>query len=576
MNKIVDRWYQTEAVNAFCDFCRTTEPGHNPLIVMPTGTGKSVVIARIIQSLLKWPENNVLVLTHVGELVRQNYSKLKAIWPEAPSGVYCAGLGLKDTKQRVIFGTVQSVASLLKRDPNALGQRRLVIIDECHLLSESSTSQYRTVLTTLANSTPRLRVLGLSATPYRTKGGHLTKQKEAIFTDVAYDLNAQFVRLIDEGYLSPLVTVKTPVSVNLKDVKIRGGDFKEDDLIRAVGNDALLNQACDVMVQEGRYRRSWLVFVSGIKNSETVAAKLQQRGISAIDVTSAQTNAHNTQALADFRAGRVRCLVSANQLTTGFDAPNVDMIGMLRPTMSPSLHVQSLGRGTRPAEGKADCLVLDFAQNTARLGPINDPYIPEPPMKRATSVVRDMPTDRLCEACGALIPIRSRHCPACGYERPKEYDLSDLSDVQLISYTHNRSTVARSRVAHVFQMLFDEHIARSGRKTLRITFILRGSNKKPFKSFFYLGFDHGGELFRSSCNMWQQLGAQIPPPRSFSEAWQRRGELRKPVEIEVIRANHVTTHFDKLIKAYYPTDLNAAQQALKELRDILPNKAASA
>ncbi len=576
MSEIKDRWYQTEAMNAFCDFCRSTEPGRNPLIVMPTGTGKSIVIARIIQYVLKWPENNVLVLTHVGELVSQNYGKLKAIWPQAPSGIYCSGIGLKDTKQRVIFGTVQSVASLLKRNSNALGQRQLVIIDECHLLSESSTSQYRTVLATLASKSPRMRVLGLSATPYRTKGGLLTNQKEAIFTDVAFDLNAQFVRLIDEGYLAPLVTVKTPVEVNLKGVKISGSDFKEGDLIRAVGNEELLNQACDVMVLEGQDRRSWLVFVSGIQNSETVANKLKARGIDAVDVTSARTNAHNTKALADFRAGRVRCLVSANQLTTGFDAPNVDMIGMLRPTMSPSLHVQSLGRGTRPSIGKTDCLVLDFARNTQRLGPINAPYLPEPPKKRKTRInPEERATEKLCDCCGQLIPIRSRHCPYCGYEAPKDYDLENLADVQLIAYEHNRPTVAKSRVARVFQMLIEEHIARSSRKTLRITFILQ-NNTKPFKAFFYLGFDHGGEMYKNSCNIWQQLGGQIPPPRSFNESWNRRAELRKPVEIELIRANHVTSHFDKLVKAYYPSNAEGIASALKQLKKLLPKHNISA
>ena len=115
MTTIRDRWYQSEAVKSFNDFCINNEPGRNPLIVMPTGTGKSVVIARIIQHVLKWADNSALVLTHVGELVSQNYGKLKAVWPTAPSGVYCAGLGLKDTKQRVIFGTVQSVAALLKK-----------------------------------------------------------------------------------------------------------------------------------------------------------------------------------------------------------------------------------------------------------------------------------------------------------------------------------------------------------------------------------------------------------------------------------------------------------------------------
>ena len=551
MTTIRDRWYQSEAVKSFNDFCINNEPGRNPLIVMPTGTGKSVVIARIIQHVLKWADNSALVLTHVGELVSQNYGKLKAVWPTAPSGVYCAGLGLKDTKQRVIFGTVQSVAALLKKNPKALGRRNLVIIDECHLLSEKSTSQYRQVLSTLQELAPRMRVLGLSATPYRTKGGMLTKQENAIFTDVAYDLNSQFVRLVDEGYLSPLVTVPTPVAVNLQGVHIRGGDFKEDELIKAVGNEQLLNQACDVMVNEGKERRSWLVFVSGIKNSETVADMLQKRGIKAIDVTSAKTEAQNRKALADFRAGAIRCLVSANQLTTGFDAPNVDLIGMLRPTMSPSLHVQSLGRGTRPAPNKENCLVLDFAQNTNRLGPINAPFIRDPSKKK--KVVQERKTEKLCEQCGMLIPITTRICPHCGYQRPQDLDVTDLSNVDLIAYTTSAPTVARSRVGRVMQMICEQHVSKRSRTMMRLTFILAGG-AKPFKSFFYLCFDGGIESFKNSCFLWEQFGGQMPPPRNFESCWERRHELVKPVEIEVIKANHVTSHFDKLVKVYYSTN----------------------
>ena len=566
MTVIKDRWYQTEAIKSFNDFCLSTPAGRNPLIVMPTGTGKSIVIARIIQHVLKWPSNNVLVLTHVSELVSQNYSKLKAIWPAAPSGVYCAGLGLKDTKQRVIFGTVQSVAALLKKDHKALGSRQLVIIDECHLLSEKSTSQYRQVLSTLQQQAPRMRVLGLSATPYRAKGGMLTNQEEPIFTDIAYDLNSQFVRLVQEGYLSPLVTVPTPVSVNLQGVHIRGGDFKEDELIQAVGNEQLLNQACDVMVNEGRDRKSWLVFVSGIKNSETVASMLQKRGVNAIDVTSARSEAQNRKALSDFRAGRIRCLVSANQLTTGFDAPNVDLIGMLRPTMSPSLHVQSLGRGTRPAPDKLNCLVLDFAQNTSRLGPINAPFLKEKEKKKKAAI--DRSNEKLCDQCGATLHINTRICPICGYQRPQDLDVSDLSNVALIAYTSAAPTVARSRVAKVMQMTFDAHKSRRARVMLRITFILYTPDAKPFKAFFYLCFDGGPESYKESCRIWSLLGGQMPPPRDFVESNARKDELIKPFEVEVVRANHVTTHFDKLIQVHYEQNPQGIAAAINELSQL--------
>ena len=332
------RWYQTEAVEAFKDFLRATEPGRNAIIAMPTGTGKSVVIAQIVKYICQWPENKVLMLTHVGELVKQNADKLRAVWPQGDIGICAAGLGRRDTKQAIIYSTVQTVHSLLKRNKYALGRRRLVIIDECHLLSEDENSMYRQVLAKLGELDPKMRVLGLSATPYRTKDGKLTEQENAIFTDVAYDLNKDFARLVEEGYLAPLTSVKTPVEVNLKGVHIQGGDYNSKEVQAAVGNDVLLEQACNVMVNEGRYRRSWIVFVSGIKNAVRVREMLERRGIDVRDVTSANTAADNAQAIAAFRSGQVRCLVSANQLTTGFDVPQIDLIAVLRPTVSPSLH----------------------------------------------------------------------------------------------------------------------------------------------------------------------------------------------------------------------------------------------
>ena len=554
------RWYQTEAVTAFKDFLRNTEPGRNAIIAMPTGTGKSVVIAQIVKYICQWPENKVLMLTHVGELVKQNADKLRAVWPQGDIGICAAGLGRRDTQQSVIYSTVQTVHSLLKRNKYALGRRRLVIIDECHLLSEDENSMYRQVLAKLGELDPKMRVLGLSATPYRTKDGKLTEQENAIFTDVAYDLNKDFARLVEEGYLAPLTSVKTPVEVNLKGVHIQGGDYNSKEVQAAVGNDVLLEQACNVMVNEGRYRRSWIVFVSGIKNAVRVREMLERRGIVVRDVTSANTAAVNAQAIAAFRSGQVRCLVSANQLTTGFDVPQIDLLAVLRPTVSPSLHVQMLGRGTRPCPGKVDCLVLDFAHNIARLGPINDPFLKErKPKGELTEEEKQEEKEeaellpRTCPNCGALLPPRTRSCPYCGYVAPQELDVSDLTGLTPLAYIKHTPTIPSSRVWQVSSFVAGKYQNKNtGMHMLRVRVGCTG-NGADFNAHFYLNFDSLRDPVRfDAAKTWLQFGGLDPIPRTVSEAIARAKELKAPREIELIKKNwYQKRNYDELIRVYY-------------------------
>ena len=554
------RWYQTEAVTAFKDFLRNTEPGRNAIIAMPTGTGKSVVIAQIVKYICQWPENKVLMLTHVGELVKQNADKLRAVWPQGDIGICAAGLGRRDTQQSVIYSTVQTVHSLLKRNKYALGRRRLVIIDECHLLSEDENSMYRQVLAKLGELDPKMRVLGLSATPYRTKDGKLTEQENAIFTDVAYDLNKDFARLVEEGYLAPLTSVKTPVEVNLKGVHIQGGDFNSKEVQAAVGNDVLLEQACNVMVNEGRYRRSWIVFVSGIKNAVRVREMLERRGIVVRDVTSANTAAVNAQAITAFRSGQVRCLVSANQLTTGFDVPQIDLLAVLRPTVSPSLHVQMLGRGTRPCLGKVDCLVLDFAHNIARLGPINDPFLKErKPKGEQTEEEKQEEKEeaellpRTCPNCGALLPPRTRSCPYCGYVAPQELDVSDLTGLTPLAYIKHTPTIPSSRVWQVSSFVAGKYQNKNtGMHMLRVRVGCTG-NGADFNAHFYLNFDSLRDPVRfDAAKTWLQFGGLDPIPRTVSEAIARAKELKAPREIELIKKNwYQKRNYDELIRVYY-------------------------
>lgn len=545
---IKDRWYQTEACEAFWQYVKADhDASHNPVLVLPTGTGKSIIIARIIQQAITWwPHVRVLMLTHVGELVKQNAAKLAAIWPDADIGICSASLGSKDKDQAIIFGNVQSVAIALKKDPHALGLRNLVVIDECHMLSDAETSQYRIVINTLKGIHPRMRVLGLSATPYRTKGGLLTEQTNAIFTNIVYDLSAQFERLINEGFLAPLVTLQTAPHIDLDNVKILGGDYKADDVAKAVNDDEMLVKACELIKKYGQNRRAWLVFVSGIANGEKVAGLLQHIGVNALSVNSSHNAAFNNQAIADFRAGKVQCLVSADQLTTGFDVPQVELIAMLRPTMSAGLHVQMLGRGTRPAEGKKDCLVLDFARNIERLGPINAPLI----RKKGERTNRNQRAMvKACPKCGLYIHLSCRQCPNCGHEFKQDFDL-ELQTGLVIEKTFGRSPRKGCKLATVMAVKSAKHTsASSGKTSFKLQFICSsGGKKRSMSTWFH--FDSKGSAFSAAVNKWIAFGGKSPAPYSVDEAMQRSQELtHTPQGLEYVPKNFYSGRlYDEIVE----------------------------
>lgn len=539
MNKtIVDRWYQTEAVDAFYSFVKTNrDPARNPVLVLPTGTGKSIIIARVIQrALQKWSETRVLMLSHVGELVRQDADKLQAVWPDAPIGICSATLGAKDTNAPILFGNVQSVAGILRRTPDALGERYLIIIDECHMLSENENSMYRRVIDTLRAKRPSMRVLGLSATPYRMKGGLLTQQENAVFTDIIYDLSRQFDRLIDEGFLCPIVTLRTEAFINLEGVRTRAGEYSKEDIAKVLSEGDVLEQSCKIIAAYGQRqeRKSWLVFVSGIMEGERTAAILKELGVNAIAVNSSHSQEENDAAMSDFRAGKVKCLVSADQLTTGFDAPNIDLIGMLRPTKSVGLYIQMLGRGLRICEGKTNCLVLDFARNIERLGPINDPHIPQPGEKKNKG--NDKPIMKVCPECGAYCRTFDRNCPNCGHVFEIKSLTADGLDALAIAKTIGKTPAKGNSIVLVTGHQMRKHVGPSGVPCIDCAF--QYEDKGRIRAIHvYMCFGHKGRALEKAKIMWRSYKGQTPAPSSVEEALKRQGELQSPLAFEIKKRN---------------------------------------
>lgn len=557
------RWYQQEACDAFWKFVETNhDASRNPVLVLPTGTGKSVIIAYIIQHAVKtWDNIRVLMLTHVGELVKQNADKLSSTWPEADIGICSATLGHKDTENSIIFGNVQSVAPLLKRDANAFGIRNLIVIDECHMLSEDENSQYRQVIAALKKLRPQMRVLGLSATPYRMKGGYLTEQKNAVFTDIVYDLNSQFERLIKEGYLAPVTTLKTKPHVDLTGVGTRAGDYKLDELQKACGDDAMLKNSLVEVVKRSSGRRAWIVFIAGIENCNKCAQLLREMSVSAYAVNSSFSAEENATKIEAFRKGEIRCLISADQLTTGFDVPQVDLIAMLRPTKSPGLYVQMIGRGLRPAEGKKDCLVLDFARNIERLGPINNPFIRARTEKKASS--KQQAPVRSCPGCQAYIPVQATVCPHCGQKIERNLEL-ELKAGVLIERTFGHQPKPGRKIATVISVDYTEYKSVSGNVSFCAVYTcIVGGKKRTIKKWLAFNQKKTSIGYLEAAKTWKELSCYSYKlvPLSVEEAMKRTSELKTPLGLEFIPRNfYFGSKFDEVTEFLF-TEENSARSA---------------
>lgn len=403
MVTIVPRSYQTECVSHLYKFFEENKTG-NPICALPTGTGKSLVIALFLESIFQqWMNQKVLVITHVKELIAQNYAQLIRYWPGAPAGIYSSGLNKRDTLQKIIFCGIASIAKRVSQ----FGHVDLVIVDEAHLVSPSEDTMYRTFIDALMQVNPKLRVIGFTATKWRLGHGDITEGDESIFTHTCFDITgmAAFNRLIAEGYIAPLIPKRTQMVLNTDGVHMRGGEYIAGELQAAVNRDEITERALREAIETCGDRKHWLIFAAGVDHAIAITDMLNEMGVNARAVHSKMSSAERDKNIKDAKAGVVTALVNNNVLTTGFDFPAIDLIICLRPTASTVLWVQMLGRGTRPSPGKENCLVLDFAANTRKLGPINDPVIPRKKGQKGG----DAPV-KVCPVCECYMHASVRWC----------------------------------------------------------------------------------------------------------------------------------------------------------------------
>ncbi len=410
------RPYQQEAVDAVYQHLR--ERDDNPCIVLPTGTGKSHVIAQIATDAVEKWSGRVLILAHVKELLQQNAEKISLHAPQLDIGIYSAGLDRRDTDHAVIVAGIHSVY----RRACELGAFDLVVVDEAHLIPPDGEGMYRQFLRDAMVVNPNLRVIGLTATPYRLKGGEICQPKN-ILNHICYEAGIR--EMIVQGYLCKLKTRAGRTKADLNGLHIRGGEFIASEMEAAMDTDSLVAGACREIVELTRDRNSVLIFTTSIEHCKHVAAEISRLTGQECGVVTGDTPAgKRAELLARFKGQQVKAqlfgnikpllkyLANVNVLTTGFDATNVDCVVLLRPTASVGLYVQMVGRGTRLHPIKENCLILDYGGNVLRHGPVDAVVI------RDKTSGNGEPPAKECPECYALIHAAYRKCPECNHEFP--------------------------------------------------------------------------------------------------------------------------------------------------------------
>jgi DNA repair protein RadD len=398
------RPYQSEAKAAVYEHLRTR--ADNPCVVIPTAGGKTPLIASICRDAVGQWQGRVLILAHVKELLQQAADKLNAICPEIRFGVYSAGLKRRDTTHPVIIAGIQSVYIRACE----LDAFDLVLIDEAHRIPLEGDGMYRQFLADAKVVNPNLRIVGFTATPFRLKTGPICTP-DGYLNHICYEVGVR--ELIRDGYLCPLTTKNSIAQADTSRLHVRAGEYVANEVEDLMDQEQLVEAASAEIVTATTNRNAVLIFASGVRHGEHIVRVLRdQHRIECGLVTGQTPDRERDSLLGDFRSGRLKYLTNVNVLSTGFDAPNIDCVALVRPTLSAGLYYQMVGRGFRLHPGKPNCLVLDFGGNVMRHGPVDQIKIVEYEFRSGNAPVKE------CPNCHCLVATGYARCPECGFEFP--------------------------------------------------------------------------------------------------------------------------------------------------------------
>lgn len=533
------RPYQADAYNALLDWWKVHERhGENPLIVLPTGGGKTIVFCKVIESFIKQYDGvRILVLAHRKELISQAEEKLLTVWPGAPVAVYAASLGRRELNTITIASRDTVVNAL-----DDIGAFDLIIVDEAHNIAPGENTRYQLIIKSLTDRNPHLHVIGFSATPYRTGQGFIYGQDQ-LFADIAYE--AKIKPLIDAGYLCKVTAkaVDHDAVADTSSVSVSRGDFSTGQLNEVVTDEGLIAAAVSewkrLAYDQGR--RATVFFCVSVLHAKLVSEELAELGYDVPVIHGGTSPLQRDMITADFSAGKYIGAANVGIYTEGTDIPRIDCIALLRPTKSLGLYMQMVGRGLRNHEDKKNTLVLDFGGNIERFGPI-DTARPESRKRK-----KDERT-KVCPQCDEVVGIFKRKCP-CGHEfEPPAFKLCEGCGTENPTAAAKCIACGKPFVNHDKQaanggILSDEEriktfpveevycramVSKQNNPYLKV--IYRSSLFEHFNENLMLG--HPGRIGDKAAARWRQLvKPEVPMPAEPEEAaeWAKAWPIFKPV-----------------------------------------------
>jgi len=533
------RDYQTEMVDAVFDYL-FTKTG-NPVVAAPGGVGKSLAMNAIIRrAVTEYPGTRVVSLVHDAKIISQNYKSMLAFWPNAPVGVYSAGLKRRDTQHPITYAGVQSVAKRAQE----FGKVNLVVVDEADMVSPGETTLYQRLFKVWREVNPKVRFIAFTASPYRMGTGCLTEID--LWDEVILDLTKgdRFLKFIDDGYLKPLITKKACVEADISQIAMKGGEFDEKEMQEAMDTDEINQAVVSECIKYGADRKHWLVFTSGVKQGHKIAKLFNSRGVPAIMLSGEDSIEAREKGEAAYRNGIYRVLVNVGLYSRGWDMVDLDLIAIVRATQSTQWWVQALLRGTRKSETAEDCVVLDFAGNTRRLGPVNAPLIPQP--RRKGDAVKGEAPVKECPQCASYIHTRIMLCPDCGYIFPPPSTIKKTASEDAILKTAE-SEEPRIVEHTVLGVRNKAAVTKTGAPYMRVTYSTVAGRFNELK-FFSRSNDSSKNNLKT---WWTFRGGLLPLPRSVDEALERAdSELAVP---SLIRVN-MNKKYPEVIGCEYRTE----------------------
>ena len=528
------RYYQQESVNAVYAHLQQ-KPDTNPCAVLPTGAGKSIVIAKIVSDAATLWNGRILILAHVKELLEQNAAKIAALCPDLKIGMYSAGLNRRDTENQVLVAGIQSVYNKAAD----LGAFDLILIDEAHLIPPDGDGMYQTLLNEEKKLNPNVRLIGFTATPYRLRGGLICKP-ENLLNEICYEIGVR--ELIMRGYLSKLRSKNGKTKADLSDLHIRAGEFIADEIAAKMDNEQLVFAACNEIVKLTADRKKVLIFASSVAHAEHIKQRIEAAsGKECGLVIGSTSQAERAEILDRFRDKPVpadlfghvkpglKYLVNVGVLTTGFDAPAVDTVALLRPTASAGLYYQMVGRGFRlsPETGKTDCMILDYGGNIMRHGPVDMIRVEE----TSGSGKKQPPPMRECPQCQAVFPAGRTSCPDCGYVMPREEGkLHHGTRAASDGILSDQSSETEFDVQRVFYTKHFKHGAPEKPPTMRVEYAI------GFNDYIsdWICPEHSGYARKKSEKWWRErAGFELPETVDECLIYAEAGKLKRPVRITV-------------------------------------------